>query len=89
MTPDVIVDLFGHAVFLMILMLCVIIVPGLFVGLCISIFQAVTQINEQTLSFIPRLMITLLVLVLAGPWLINLLIDYTETLFLDIPALIG
>lgn len=89
MTPDVIVDLFGHAVFLMILMLCVIIVPGLCVGLCISIFQAVTQINEQTLSFIPRLLITLLVLVLAGPWLMNLLIDYTETLFLDIPLLIG
>jgi flagellar biosynthetic protein FliQ len=89
MTPDVIVDLFGHAVLLMILMLSVIILPGLLVGLCISVFQAVTQINEQTLSFVPRLLVTLLVLSLAGPWLLNILIDYTETLFVDIPLLIG
>lgn len=89
MTPELIVDLFNHALMIVLLIIAVIIVPGLCVGLVISIFQAVTQINEQTLSFIPRLFVTFIVVMLAGPWLLNLLVEYTQQLFVDIPGLIG
>jgi flagellar biosynthetic protein FliQ len=52
-------------------------------------FQAATQINEQTLSFLPRLLITLLTIMAAGPWLISRLLEFAERIFSDIPALIG
>jgi len=59
------------------------------VGLVVSIFQAATQINEQTLSFIPRLLVMLLTLIWAGPWLVRELMEYTQTLVQNIPLLIG
>lgn len=64
-------------------------VPGLIVGVLISMFQAATQINEMTLSFIPKLLITLFVVVVAGPWMLSLMTDYTLRLFIEIPELIG
>jgi len=89
MTPEVVTGLFGEALFLAVVMVAVIVVPSLLVGLVISMFQAATQINEQTLSFLPRLLITLLTIMAAGPWLISRLLEFTERLFSDIPVLIG
>lgn len=89
MTPEVISDLMREALYLAMVMVAVIIVPSLVVGLIVSVFQAATQINEQTLSFLPRLIVTLLTLVVLGPWLGGLITDFTERLIVDIPTLLG
>ena len=62
---------------------------ALIFGLAVSIFQAATQINEATLSFIPKLVGTFVVLILAGPWMLQLFVDYVRQLFEKIPQLIG
>lgn len=89
MTPEVVLDLFAEAFFLTILMLLVIIMPGLLVGLVVSMFQAATQINEQTLSFLPRLIVTIATLMIAGPWLLTKFMDLFNRLYSAIPTLIG
>jgi len=89
MTPEVVTSLFGEALFLTVLMVGVIVVPSLLVGLVISVFQAATQINEQTLSFLPRLLVTLLTIMAAGPWLLGRLMEFADRLFNEIPLLIG
>jgi len=62
---------------------------GLVIGLIISVFQAATQINEATLSFIPKLLVTFIVAVLAGPWMLSVIMDYTIRLYQSIPSMIG
>ena len=62
---------------------------ALIIGLIISIFQAATQINEQTLSFIPKLIGMFVVLILAGPWMLQMMVDYIRRLFESIPQIIG
>jgi flagellar biosynthetic protein FliQ len=62
---------------------------GLVVGLVVSVFQAITQIQEQSLSFIPKIIATAVVLIVAGPWMMNQLLAYTEELFRSIPTLVG
>lgn len=62
---------------------------GLAVGLIVSVFQAITQIQEQSLSFIPKIIATAVVLIVAGPWMMNQLLSYTEELFRSIPTLVG
>lgn len=89
MTPADVLELFRDALLLVIVMVALIVVPSLLVGLVVSVFQAATQINEQTLSFLPRLLVTLLTLMAAGPWLLGRLIDFTERLFHDIPQMVG
>ncbi|HAT7879982.1 TPA: flagellar biosynthesis protein FliQ [Legionella pneumophila] len=89
MTTESVVSLFSDSVYIILLLLSVLILPGLIVGLIISMFQAATQINETSLSFIPKLFVTFLVLILAGPWLLKTLINYTDTLISNIPYLIG
>lgn len=89
MTPDSVLSIFQHALEVVLIMIVVILVPALLVGLLVSMFQAATQINEMTLSFIPKLIVTVVTLMLAGPWLLRLLIDYTQRLVHDIPYLIG
>ena len=64
-------------------------IAALVTGLVISIFQAATQINEMTLSFVPKLVAIFVTLVLAGPWMITLLTDFMRRLFESIPAMIG
>jgi flagellar biosynthetic protein FliQ len=64
-------------------------IVGLVTGLLIGAFQAATQINEQTLSFIPKLLATALTLVIAGPWMLKVIISYTRELFESIPGLIN
>lgn len=88
MSPDVALQLFGEAFYLVMLMVLIIVGPSLLVGLTVSVFQAATQINEQTLSFLPRLLVTLATIMMTGPWLIQKFIDLFNTLALRIPAII-
>ena len=89
MTPEVAVDLFREALWLIVLIVGLAVVPSLVVGLIVAMFQAATQINEQTLSFVPRLLVMLLTLIWAGPWLVRQLMEYTQNLIQNIPLLIG
>lgn len=89
MTPEIAVDLFREALWLTALIVATLVVPSLLVGLLVAMFQAATQINEQTLSFLPRLMVILLTLIVAGPWLVQQLMEYTQALIMNIPMLIG
>lgn len=72
------VQLLGEGFFLIVLMVSVLVVPSLVVGLVVSVFQAATQINEQTLSFLPRLLTTLVTVMVTGPWLLARLIQFTQ-----------
>lgn len=89
MTPDSVVLVTQQALQIILVMVLVVLLPALFVGLLISMFQAATQINEMTLSFIPKLVVTLLTLLFAGPWLVRLLVNYTQQLIEGIPGMIG
>jgi flagellar biosynthesis protein FliQ len=89
MSPEVFVDILNDALWLVILIVSVAIIPSLIVGLVVSIFQAATSINEQTLSFLPRLIVTLLALMFGGHWLTQTLMDYTEKLYMSIPTVIS
>ncbi|MDV6791538.1 flagellar biosynthesis protein FliQ [Pseudomonas aeruginosa] len=89
MPPEVALDLFREALWLTAMIVGVLVVPSLLVGLVVAMFQAATQINEQTLSFLPRLMVILLTLIVLGPWLLRQLMEYTQTLIGNIPLLIG
>ncbi|WJN49091.1 flagellar biosynthesis protein FliQ [Pseudomonas asiatica] len=89
MTPEVAVDLFRDALWLTTLMVAVLVVPSLLVGLVVAMFQAATQINEQTLSFLPRLLVMLVTLIVAGPWLVQKFMEYITSLYTNIPQLIG
>lgn len=89
MTPEVVMDLFADAFYLTVVMVAMIVGPSLAVGLVVSMFQAATQINEQTLSFLPRLLVTLATIMMAGPWLITELTDLFERMITNIPLLIG
>lgn len=89
MDPQMIIDLFREAVMVIIICVCTIVLPGLFLGLVVSIFQAATQINEQTLSFIPRLIITFITIMVAGSWLLRTVVEFTYHVFESIPQLVG
>lgn len=89
MTPEITVDMFGEGLWLICLTVALMVLPSLLVGLLVAIFQAATQINEQTLSFLPRLLVMLVTLILAGPWLARELVEYTRELILNIPMTIG
>ncbi len=89
MSPEVAVDLLREALFIVITIVAIGVVPSLLVGLMVAVFQAATQINEQTLSFLPRLMATLLALIFAGPMILRMLMEFFERLANEIPFLIG
>ena len=89
MTEEVVLDIGRNAIQLVIVLVSILLLPALAVGLLVSVFQAATQINEQTLSFIPKLLVTFFVLIIAGPWILNLLVEYMKALINDIPGLIG
>lgn len=88
MGPEIYVDMLGDALLLVILLVCAIILPSLAVGLMVAVFQAATSINEQTLSFLPRLIVTLLALILGGHWLVQKIMDFTIRLISSIPSVI-
>ncbi|AUY36369.1 flagellar biosynthetic protein FliQ [Pseudomonas sp. TE6288] len=89
MTPEVAVDLFREALWMTSMMVAILVVPSLLVGLVVAMFQAATQINEQTLSFLPRLLVMLVTLIIAGPWLVQKFMEYFIGLYTSIPQLIG
>ena len=89
MTPELVVSIGQRALELTLVMMLILLIPALVVGLLVSVFQAATQINEMTLSFIPKLLVTVSVLIIGGNYLLRLLIDYTLRLYTSIPGYIG
>ena len=89
MTPEYVLDLTQNAMWTAVLVAGPMLGVALGVGLVIGMFQAATQINEMTLSFIPKLFALFLTLVMAGPYLLSTLMSYTQQLLLSIPAVIG
>ncbi|MBQ76976.1 MAG: flagellar biosynthetic protein FliQ [Cellvibrionales bacterium] len=87
MSPEAVVEVFGQGLFLVVVLVVAIILPSLIVGLIISVFQAATQINEQTLSFLPRLVATLVSIMILGPWIIQELLDISQYVFESIAYL--
>ncbi len=89
MTPELVMDIGRQAVEMTLMMAGPLLLAALVIGLIVSIFQAATQINEQTLSFIPKLVGIFLTLILAGPWMLQMMVDYIRRLFESIPQIIG
>ena len=89
MTTDTVLELTMSAIELGMKIALPILLVGLAVGLIISVFQAITQIQEQTLTFIPKIVATVAVMVIGGPWMLDQLLQYTTELWLSIPELIG
>ncbi len=89
MTPQTVMDIGRQALEITLLVSAPLLMAALVTGLIISIFQAATQINESTLSFIPRLVVMFITLIVAGPWMLQVMIDYIRRLFDSIPGMIG
>ncbi|MCL6269535.1 flagellar biosynthetic protein FliQ [Sansalvadorimonas sp. 2012CJ34-2] len=88
MNPDLAADILRDALFLATKIVALLLLPGLITGLIISIFQAATQITEQTLSFLPRLLVTLVTIALASHWLIQELSDLFVRLYQAVPDIV-
>ena len=89
MTPTAVIELGRQAVEVTLMVSAPLFIAALVTGLVISIFQAATQINEMTLSFVPKLVAIFVTLVLAGPWMITILTDFMRRLIESIPSMIG
>ena len=89
MNEDVVIKLSMDALTLSLKIALPLMLAGLIVGLVVSIFQAITQIQEMTLTFIPKILVTAVVLIVAGPWMLDELISYTEHLWSGIPEAVG
>lgn len=89
MSPEAVMSIGQKALELATILMLLLLVPALLVGLLVSLFQAATQINEATLSFIPKMVVTLAVMVMAGPFMLRMLTDFTVRLFNGIPTMIG
>lgn len=89
MTPETVIVIGREALELLILLTAAVLLPALAVGLVIAIFQAATQINEQTMTFVPKLLVTFLMLMFLGPWIIKMMVAYVTQLYGNIPLVIG
>ena len=89
MSPEMVMTIAKQALELVLLLTGVILLPALAVGLLVSMFQAATQLNEQTLSFIPKLGVTFLTLLIGGSWLLKMLMTFTQRIITEIPMIIG
>lgn len=89
MNEDMVLQIGREALYLVVALAAPLLLSALLVGLLVGVFQAATQIQEQTLSFIPKLMALVAALVLMGPWLLQSWLSFTQSLFLRIPSLIG
>ncbi len=89
MTPESVMTLGRHAIEVTLMVAAPMLLIALAIGLIVSIFQAATQINEQTLSFIPKLIGIFVALVVAGPWMLTIMLDYMREMFTSIPLLVG
>ena len=84
MTTDLLVDLAGRALVTALTLSAPAVLTALLVGFMISLFQAVTQIQEQTLSFVPKIIAVFVVLLISGPWMVNIIQDFTQGVYTDI-----
>jgi flagellar biosynthetic protein FliQ len=89
MTPSTVIEIGRNAMEITLIISAPLFLAALVTGLLISIFQAATSINEATLSFVPKLLVIFLTLIVAGPWMITMMTDYMRRLFESIPSLIG
>jgi flagellar biosynthetic protein FliQ len=89
MTPETVMTIGQRALEITILLSMPLLLAALVIGLLVGVFQAATQINEMTLSFIPKLVGMAGTLVVAGPWMLKTIVSYTRELFESIPGLIG
>jgi flagellar biosynthetic protein FliQ len=89
MNEDVVLQIGREALYLTVQLAAPLLLSALFVGLLVGVFQAATQIQEQTLSFIPKLMALVVALIFMGPWLLQAWVGFTQSLFMRIPSLIG
>lgn len=89
MTPEAVMTIGSRALEITLMLAAPLLLVALITGLVVGAFQAATQINEMTLSFIPKLLAMALAIVVAGPWMLKVLISYTRELFESIPGLIG
>ncbi|WP_321931578.1 flagellar biosynthesis protein FliQ [Paraburkholderia guartelaensis] len=89
MTPEMVMTLSHEAMYVALLLAAPLLLVALVVGLVVSLFQAATQINEATLSFIPKLVAIAVTLVIAGPWMLTTMLDYMHRIFTSIPQLAG
>jgi flagellar biosynthetic protein FliQ len=89
MSPETVVTVGRHALEVTLMLAAPLLLTALAVGLIVGIFQAATQINEMTLSFIPKLLAMAAVLAITGPWMLRTLVEYTRGLIESIPAMIG
>lgn len=89
MTPETVMTMGRQAMEVTLMIAAPMLLVALVVGLAISIFQAATQINETTLSFIPKLIGIFLALILAGPWMLSVMLDYMRQMFTGIPGMIS
>ena len=89
MTPETVMTIGSRALEITLMLAAPLLLVALITGLVVGAFQAATQINEMTLSFIPKLLAMALAVVVAGPWMLKVLISYTRELFESIPGLIG
>jgi len=89
MTPTTVIEIGRHALEITLLISAPLFIAALATGLVVSIFQAATQINEATLSFVPKLLVIFVTLIAAGPWMLTVMTDYMRRLYEAIPMLIG
>jgi flagellar biosynthesis protein FliQ len=89
MTPETVMTMGRNAMEVTLMVAAPLLLVALIIGLIVSIFQAATQINESTLSFIPKLVGIFVALVVAGPWMLSVLLDYMRQVFAGIPGMIG
>ena len=89
MTPEIVMDLAHRMLVVTTMISAPLLLIALIAGLVIGMLQAATQINESTLSFIPKLLLLVLTLFVAGPWILRVLIDFTHDLYAAIPTMIG
>ena len=89
MTTDTVIDLATDAMSVAMKVALPLLLAGLAVGLLVSVFQAVTQIQEQTLSFIPKVLGLVVVIIVAGPWMLGQILTWTQELYGSIPSLVG
>ena len=87
-SPEFVIDVGRRAVEMILLLSSPMLVCAVLVGLLVSIFQATTQINEQTLSFVPKLAVMAITLMIVAPWMVSVLVDFSEGLIRGIPAMI-
>lgn len=89
MTPESVMTLGQQAIELTLMLAAPMLLSALVIGLVVSVFQAATQINEQTLSFIPKLVGIFLMLIFMGPWMVSMMVDFIQRLYGNIPWLAG